>query len=155
MIAVETLALLGWYDQLVELLASAPRPGPGPSAEMWEQLEEQCVPPALADATQALALKKSFRDHVYPQQGKILVGLAARSLLSDNKEARTQELIRLLKDENIIFRRYAIQWLRELYVESPSDMAKYRADWSGKQLLDAADWWQTRYEQGLLSPRTP
>ena len=155
MIAVETLALLGWYDQLVELLASAPRPGPGPSAEMWEQLEEQSVPPALADATQALALKKSFRDHVYPQQGKILVGLAARSLLSDNKEARTQELIRLLKDENIIFRRYAIQWLRELYVESPSDMAKYRADWSGKQLLDAADWWQTRYEQGLLSPRTP
>jgi len=155
MIAVETLALLGWYDQLVELLASAPRPGPGPSAEMWEQLEGQCVPPALADATQALALKKSFRDHVYPQQGEILVGLAARSLLSDDKEAITQELIRLLNDENIIFRRYAIQWLRELYVESPSDMAKYRAEWSGKQLLDAAEWWQIRYEQGLLSPRTP
>ena len=155
MIAVETLALLGWYDQLVELLASAPRPGPGPSAEMWKQLEGQSVPPALADATQAFALKKSLRDHVRPEQGEILVGLAARSLLSDAKEARTPKLISLLEDENIIFRRYAIQWLRELYEESPPDMAKYRADWSEKQLVEGADFWRKRYNQGLLSPRTP
>ena len=155
MIAVETLALLGWYDQLVELLASAPRPGPGPSAEMWRQLEGQSVPPALADATQAFALKKSLRDHVRPEQGEILVGLAARSLLSDAKEARTPKLISLLEDENIIFRRYAIQWLRELYEESPPDMAKYRADWSEKQLVEGADFWRKRYDQGLLSPRTP
>ena len=155
MIAVETLALLGWYDQLVELLASAPRPGPGPSAEMWRQLEGQSVPPALADATQAFALKKSLRDHVRPEQGEILVGLAARSLLSDAKEARTPKLISLLEDENIIFRRYAIQWLRELYEESPPDMAKYRADWSEKQLVEGADFWRKRYNQGLLSPRTP
>ncbi|MDO7688801.1 MAG: hypothetical protein MUQ67_05550 [Pirellulales bacterium] len=155
MIAVETLALLGWYDQLVELLASAPRPGPGPSAEMWKQLEGQSVPPALADATQAFALKKSLRDHVRPEQGEILVGLAARSLLSDAKEARTPKLISLLEDENIIFRRYAIQWLRELYEESPPDMAKYRADWSEKQLVEGADFWRKRYDQGLLSPRTP
>ena len=155
MIAVETLALLGWYDQLVELLASAPRPGPGPSAEMWRQLEGQSVPPALADATQAFALKKSLRDHVRPEQGEILVGLAARSLLSDAKEARTPKLISLLEDKNIIFRRYAIQWLRELYEESPPDMAKYRADWSEKQLVEGADFWRKRYNQGLLSPRTP
>ncbi len=155
MIAVETLALLGWYDQLVELLASAPRPGPGPSAEMWRQLEGQSVPPALADATQAFALKKSLRDHVRPEQGEILVGLAARSLLSDAKEARTPKLISLLEDKNIIFRRYAIQWLRELYEESPPDMAKYRADWSEKQLVEGADFWRKRYDQGLLSPRTP
>ena len=155
MIAVETLALLGWYDQLVELLASAPRPGPGPSAEMWKQLEGQSVPPALADATQAFALKKSLRDHVRPEQGEILVGLAARSLLSDAKEARTPKLISLLEDKNIIFRRYAIQWLRELYEESPPDMAKYRADWSEKQLVEGADFWRKRYDQGLLSPRTP
>ena len=155
MIAVETLALLGWYDQLVELLASAPRPGPGPSAEMWKQLERQSVPPALADATQAFALKKSLRDYGGPEQGEILVGLAARSLLSDAKEARAPKLISLLEDENIIFRRYAIQWLRELYEESPSDMAKYRADWSEKQLVEGSDWWRKRYDQGLLSPRTP
>jgi hypothetical protein len=155
MIAVETLALLGWYDQLVELLASAPRPGPGPSAEMWKQLEGQSVPPALADVTQAFALKKSLRDHVRPGQGEILVGLAARSLLSDAQEARTPKLISLLADENIIFRRYAIQWLRELYEESPSDMAKYRADWSEKQLVEGADFWRKRYDQGLLRPRTP
>ncbi len=155
MIAVETLALLGWYDQLVELLASAPRPGLGPSAEMWRQLEGQSVPPALADATQAFALKKSLRDHVRPEQGEILVGLATRSLLSDAKEARTPKLISLLEDENIIFRRYAIQWLRELYEESPPDMAKYRADWSEKQLVEGAAFWRKRYDQGLLSPRTP
>ena len=40
-IASETLRLLGWYDQLVELLAAPPRPGSGPSIEMWKQLGER------------------------------------------------------------------------------------------------------------------
>ena len=154
-IASETLALLGWYDQLVELLSAPPRPGSGPSAEMWKQLEGESVPPALADATQAFALKKSLRDHVSPEQGEVLIGLATRSLLSGAKDARTPKLIGLLEDENIIFRRYAIQWLRELYEESPTDMARYRADWSEKQLIEGAGWWRKRYDQGLLSPRTP
>ena len=155
MIASETLALLGWYDQLVELLSAPPRPGSGPSAEMWKQLEGESVPPALADATQAFALKKSLRDHVSPEQGEVLIGLATRSLLSGAKDARTPKLIGLLEDENIIFRRYAIQWLRELYEESPTDMARYRADWSEKQLIEGAGWWRKRYDQGLLSLRTP
>ena len=155
MIASETLALLGWYDQLVELLSAPPRPGSGPSAEMWKQLEGESVPPALADATQAFALKKSLRDHVSSEQGEILIGLATRSVLSGAKDTRTPELIGLLEDENIIFRRYAIQWLRELYEESPTDMARYRADWSEKQLMEGAGWWRKRYDQGLLSPRTP
>ena len=155
MIASETLALLGWYDQLVELLSAPPRPGSGPSAEMWKQLEGESVPPALADATQAFALKKSLRDHVGPEQGEVLIGLATRSLLSGAKDARTPKLIGLLEDENIIFRRYAIQWLRELYEESPTDMARYRADWSEKQLMEGAGWWRKRYDQGLLSPRNP
>ena len=155
MIASETLALLGWYDQLVELLSAPPRPGSGPSAEMWKQLEGESVPPALADATQAFALKKSLRDHVSQEQGEVLIGLATRSLLSGAKDARTPKLIGLLEDENIIFRRYAIQWLRELYEESPTDIARYRADWSEKQLIEGAGWWRKRYDQGLLSPRTP
>ena len=154
-IASETLALLGWYDQLVELLAAPPRPGSGPSTEMWKQLEREAVPPALADATQAFALKNSLRDLVSPEQGEILVGLATRSLLSDAKEARTPTLISLLEDKNIIFRRYAIQWLRELYKESPVDMARYRSDWGEKQLVEGAAWWRKRYDQGLLIPRTP
>ena len=90
-----------------------------------------------------------------PEQGEILVGLATRSLLSDAKEARTPTLISLLEDKNIIFRRYAIQWLRELYTESPIDMARYRADWAEKQLVEGAAWWRKRYDQGLLIPRTP
>ena len=155
MIASETLALLGWYDQLVELLSAPPRPGSGPSAEMWKQLEGESVPRALADATQAFALKKSLRDHVSPEQGEVLIGLATRSLLSGARDSRTPKLIGLLEDENIIFRRYAIQWLRELYEESPTDMARYRADWSEKQLIEGAGWWQKRYDQGLLSPRAP
>ena len=154
-IASETLALLGWYDQLVELLAAAPRPGSGPSIEMWKQLERDAVPPALADATQAYALKNSLQNLVSPEQGEILVGLATRSLLSDAKEARTPTLISLLEDKNIIVRRYAIQWLRELYKESPIDMARYRADWGEKQLVEGAAWWRKRYDQGLLIPRTP
>ena len=54
------------------------------------------------------------------------------------------------EDDNIIFRRYAIQWLREIFVETPSDVAKYRADWNEEQLAEGSDWWRQRYEQGLL-----
>jgi hypothetical protein len=40
--------------------------------------------------------------------------------------------------------------LRELFVETPSDVAKYRADWNEEQLAEGSDWWRQRYEQGLL-----
>ncbi len=154
-IATETLALLGWYDQVIELLAASPRPGPGPSAELWMQLESESVPPALADKTLAMAIKKSLRDHVNPEQGDVLVGLATRTLHSESFDVQVTKLIDLLENENIIFRRYAIQWLRELFVESASDAAKYRADWNEKQLAEGSDWWRKRYQQGLLTRRSP
>ena len=150
MIATETLALLGWYDQVVELLAASPRPGPGPSAELWVQLESQSIPAALADKTLSLAVKKSLREHVNPDQGDVIVGLATRTLHLESFDIQTLKLIELLEDDNIIFRRYAIQWLRELFVETPSDVAKYRADWNEEQLAEGSDWWRQRYEQGLL-----
>ena len=150
MIATETLALLGWYDQVVELLAASPRPGPGPSAELWAQLERQAIPAALADKTLSLAVKKSLREHVNPDQGDVIVGLATRTLHQESFDIQTLKLIELLEDDNIIFRRYAIQWLRELFVETPSDVAKYRADWNEEQLAEGSDWWRQRYEQGLL-----
>ena len=154
-IATETLALLGWYDQVIELLAASPRPGPGPSAELWTQLESESIPAALADKTLAMAVKKSLRDHVNPEQGDVLVGLATRTLHSESFDVQVTKLIDLLEDENIIFRRYAIQWLRELFVESASDAAKYRADWNEKQLAEGSDWWRKRYQQGLLKRRSP
>ena len=150
MIATETLALLGWYDQVVELLAASPRPGLGPSAELWVQLESQSIPAALADKTLSLAVKKSLREHVNPDQGDVIVGLATRTLHLESFDIQTLKLIELLEDDNIIFRRYAIQWLRELFVETPSDVAKYRADWNEEQLAEGSDWWRQRYEQGLL-----
>jgi hypothetical protein len=154
-IATETLALLGWYDQVIELLAASPRPGLGPSAELWIQLESESIPAALADKTLALAVKKSLRDHVNPEQGDVLVGLATRTLHSESFDVQVTKLIDLLEDENIIFRRYAIQWLRELFVESTSDVIKYRADWNEKQLAEGSDWWRKRFQQGLLKRRSP
>ena len=153
-IAAETLALLGWYEQVIELLAASPRPGPGPSAELWMQLERESIPPALADKTLAMAVKKSLRDHVNPEEGDALVGLATRTLDSESFDVQITKLIDFLEDENIIFRRYAIQWLRELFEESASDAAKYRADWNEKQLAEGSDWWRKRYQQGLLRRRS-
>ncbi len=154
-IATETLALLGWYDQVIELLSTSPRPSLGPSAKQWMQLESESIPAALADKTLAMAVKKSLRDHVNPEQGDILVGLATRTLHSESFDAQVTKLINLLEDENIIFRRYAIQWLRELFEESASDAAKYRADWNEKQLAEGSDWWRKRFQQGLLKRRSP
>jgi hypothetical protein len=154
-IATETLALLGWYDQVIELLSTSPRPSLGPSAKQWMQLESESIPAALADKTLAMAVKKSLRDHVNPEQGDILVGLATRTLHSESFDVQVTKLIDLLEDENIIFRRYAIQWLRELFVESTSDVIKYRADWNEKQLAEGSDWWRKRFQQGLLKRRSP
>ena len=101
-----------------------------------------------------MAVKKSLRDHVNPEEGDALVGLATRTLDSESFDVQITKLIDFLEDENIIFRRYAIQWLRELFEESASDAAKYRADWNEKQLAEGSDWWRKRYQQGLLRRRS-
>ena len=151
MVAVETLALVGRYDELVELLRESPPTGP--SAGLWEQLEGQTVPLALSDPTLARVLEKAFRDHLDATQALTAIGLARRNLPAASADDRTRQLIDLLENDELMLRRYAYAWLCERFQLEPSELIQYRADWPAEQRRDGADWWRKRLEKGLLLPR--
>ena len=153
MVAVETLALVGRYDELVELLRESPPTGP--SAGLWEQLEGQTVPLALSDPTLARVLEKAFRDHLDATQALTAIGLARRNLPAASADDRTRQLIDLLENDELMLRRYAYAWLCERFQLEPSELIQYRADWPAEQRRDGADWWRKRLEKGLLLPRQP
>jgi len=153
MVAVETLALLGRYDELVELLREPPPTGP--AAGRWEQLEAETIPLAFSDPTLALVLEKAFRDHLAADQATAAIGLARRNLPASSSADLTRQLIDLLENDDLMLRRYAFAWLSERFELEPSDLIQYRADWSAEQRRDGADWWRKRLEKGLLVPRPP
>jgi len=153
MVAVETLALLGRYDELVELLREPPPTGP--AAGRWEQLEAETIPLAFSDPTLALVLEKAFRDHLAADQATAAIGLARRNLPASSSADLTRQLIDLLENDDLMLRRYAFAWLSERFELEPSDLIQYRADWSAEQRRDGADWWRKRLEKGLLVPRQP
>ncbi len=150
-VAVETLALLGRYDELVELLREPPPSGP--ATGRWEELEAETIPLAFSDPTLALVLEKAFREHLAADQAAAAIGLARRNLPASSSADLTRQLIDLLENEDLMLRRYSFAWLCERFELEPSDLIKYRADWPAEQRRDGADWWRKRLEKGLLVPR--
>lgn len=151
MIAAETLALLGHYDPLVALLNQLPPDGLG--SRKWEVFEAGTVPLALAEESRARLLEKVFRDRLSGDRGDIAMKLARRDLPADSPADLASQLIQLLQDQQPLLRRYAIQWLEEIYELSDSDRLKYRFDWPAKELESGAGWWRNQLERGRLIPR--
>lgn len=153
MMAVETLALVGHFDELVELLREPPPTGP--AAGGWEQLEGQTVPLAFSDPELARVLEKAFRDQLEATQALTAIGLARRKLPATSADDLTRQLIDLLENEELMLRRYAYAWLCERFQLEPMELIQYRADWPAEQRRDGADWWRNRLEKGLLMPQQP
>jgi hypothetical protein len=153
MMAVETLALVGHFDELVELLREPPPNGP--AAGRWEQLEGQTVPLAFSDPELAPVLEKAFRDQLEATQALTAIGLARRNLPAPSADDLTRQLIDLLESEELMLRRYAYAWLCERFRLEPMELIQYRADWPAEQLRDGADWWRNRLKKGLLQPQQP
>jgi hypothetical protein len=153
MVAVETLALVGHFDELVELLREPPPNGP--AAGRWEQLEGQTVPLAFSDPELAPVLEKAFRDQLEATQALTAIGLARRNLPAPSADDLTRQLIDLLESEELMLRRYAYAWLCERFRLEPMELIQYRADWPAEQLRDGADWWRNRLKKGLLQPQQP
>ncbi len=152
MIATETLALLGEYDPLVALLSELPPEGLG--RRRWEAFEAKTVPLALADESLARLLEQVLRERLPQDRGEIAIKLARRTLPAESLAGLTSQLITLLEDEQPLLRRYAIQWLEELYDLSDSDRLRYRVDWPAQERKEGADWWRNRFEKERLTPRT-
>ena len=151
MAAVETLALTGRYDELIELLRESP--ATGLRLGQWEQFEARTVPPALADRTLGLAIERAFHDHIAADRAATVIGLARRNLPAATPGDLTARLIDLLEADELILRRYAYAWLKERFELDASDLIRYRADWPPEQRLEAAEWWRKQVARGLLTPR--
>lgn len=151
MIASETLALLSHYGSLVDLLGELPPTGLG--ERKWDAFEARTIPAALADEGLAVILEKAFRDRLPPGRGEVAFRLASRTVAAESPTALTAQLIDLLEDDQPILRRYALQWLGEMYQVSDADRLRYRVDRPAKERQEGADWWRKQLEKGQLTPR--
>ncbi len=151
MIAAETLALLSHYGSLVDLLDELPPTGLG--ERKWDTFEARTIPPAFAEEGLAVILEKTFRDRLPDGRGEVAFQLARRKLPAASPAELTAQLIDLLEDDQPIIRRYALQWLNEMYQVSDSDRLRYRVDRPAKERQEGADWWRKQIEKGQLTPR--
>lgn len=151
MIASETLALLSHYGSLVDLLGDLPPTGLG--ERKWDAFEARTIPLALADEGLAVILEKAFRDRLPAGRGEVAFRLASRKVAAESPTELTAQLIDLLEDDQPILRRYALQWLGEMYQVSDTERLRYRVDRPAKERQEGADWWRKQLEKGQLTPR--
>jgi hypothetical protein len=159
-VAAETLALLGEFDDLVELLC-ADAPGRRLEGRQWTALEAATVPLALARGANAAAkLRKAFEDRGPHGKAEQLFAMALG--FSDEALANggAQALVDALEDGDLVVRRYAIKCLCDVVQPPPSDRLRYRPDGLPDLRREGVNWWRGQLEKGLIRrpaplPKTP
>jgi hypothetical protein len=120
-VAVTTLALLGEYDDLVELL-SADASGRKLEGRQWLMLEADTVPLALARGERsAERLREAFEDRGPHGKGDQLYEMA-RGFTNDELAAGAdQALVAALEDDDLVVRRYASTCLCDIVPPPATD----------------------------------
>ena len=150
MIAVETLALLGEYDELVELL-SADGPGRKLEGRQWLSVEAATVPLALARGTTATGrLQKAFADRGPHGKAESLYAMARGFTDADLANGADAALVEALADADLVVRRYAIKCLCDIVQPSAADRLRYRPDGLPDLRRDGVNWWRGQLEKGLI-----
>jgi hypothetical protein len=155
-VAAATLALLGDYDDLVELLC-AEEPGRRLEARQWATLEAQGVSLALTrGAEDAAALRRAFAAHGPHGKGDLLDALARGFDDAALAAGGDRTLVDALDDPSLVVRRYAIKNLVEIVKPSATDRIRYRADGLPELRGEGAEWWRGQLEKGSIrrSPAT-
>lgn len=151
MAAAATLALLGDFDLVVEMLCDE-APGRKLREGEWSAVETMTVPLALArGANAATALRQAFaRKGPLGRDGELY--LLARGLTSDELSAGGAEgLVKALEDQRLVVRRYALKNLVSLLPDGVEATRDYRPDRSGLLNDKGLAWWQGRLAEGLGS----
>lgn len=148
--AVSTLALIGEYDELVELLC-AEEPGRRLEGKQWATLEGQAVPLALTRGPDhAAALRQAFLTHGPQGKGELLDELA-RGFADDALAAGADRgLVEALDDPALVVRRYAIKNIVDIVRPAATDRLRYRADGLPDLRREGAEWWRGQLEKGLI-----
>jgi hypothetical protein len=151
MAAAATLALLGDYGPLVELLCDEQAGGKLRDG-MWENLEAATVPLALArGANAAAALRQALLDRGPAGRGEELYWLA-RGLGPADWPQAAGEIVAALDDNSLAVRRYAFLNLQRLFPDEPDGRLDYRPDRSPSLNERGVAWWRRKLEAEAAGP---
>jgi hypothetical protein len=151
-LAATTGALLGRYDDLVDLLV-ADGPPRGLRDGQWEEVCAAAVPLALArGANAAAALRQAVESRAPPGRGDLLWGLFTGA----DRATALAALVDLLDDETLVVRRAAYFQLRRLADPTAADRARYQPDAPPERRRDGAAWWRRQVDRrpAGAAPRT-
>ena len=150
MVAVETLALLGEYDDLIELLCED-KDSRKLKENQWLALEAMTVPLAMARGANAAArLRKAFEDKAPDGKAGLLQTMARG--FSDEQLAGGADatLVEALGDSDLVVRRYAIKCLVDITQPSASDRLRYHPDAPPNLRKEDLNWWKGQLDKGLI-----
>jgi hypothetical protein len=151
MAAAATLALLGDYGPLVDLLCDEQAGGKLRDG-MWENLEAATVPLALArGANAAAALRQALLDRGPAGRGDELYWLA-RGLAPADWPQAGGGVVAALEDTTLVVRRYAFLNLQRLFPDQPDGRLDYRPDRSPSLNERGVAWWRRKAEAGAAGP---
>ena len=149
-LAVSTLALLGEFEELVELLC-ADAPGRKLEGRQWLQLEATTVPLALARGELAAGkLREAFENRGPHGKAEVLDAMARGFSNEDLAAGADRALVAALDDEDLVVRRYASKCLYDIVQPSATDRLRYRPDGMPDLRREGVNWWQGQLEKGLV-----
>jgi hypothetical protein len=151
MAAAATLALLGDFDLLVEMLSDESSGRKLREGE-WAAFEAMTVPLALArGANAATALRQAFTRKGPPGRDGELYLLARGLTAAELSAGGAEGLVKALEDQRLVVRRYALKNLVSLLPDASAATRDYRPDRSGLLNDKGLAWWRARLTEGLGS----
>lgn len=149
-LAVSTLALLGEYEDLVELLC-ADTPGRKLEGRQWLTLEAATVPLALARGELAAGRLREAFEQAGPHGKAEVLDAMSRGFTNEELAAGGDAaLVAELDDEDLVVRRYAIKCLCDIVQPSATDRLRYRPDGLPDLRREGVNWWRGQLEKGLI-----
>ena len=150
MVAVETLALLGEFEPLVELLC-AELPGQKLEPQQWLRLEKSTVTLALARGANATEkLWQAFSNQSPPDTAKKLWAMAQGFSDEELAAGADKTLVESLDDPHLVVRRYASKCLCEIVQPSQGDALRYRPEGLPGLRHDGVVWWKSQSQKELI-----
>ena len=153
-LAVSTLALLGEFNELVEVLCAS-APGRKLEARQWTVLEAATVPLALSRGTIAAdKLRAAFETHSPHGKAEWLFAMARGFTDDDLTKGAAADLVKSLEDGELVVRRYAFKCLTDIARSSETDKLRYRPDGMLESRREGVQWWKGQLDKGAIRHST-